>query len=84
MAFYAELWFWSFLIGLLLFFIGVILYDYDRNRNTNETPSFVWILLILGIAFLIIGLLSYILAEPSVYEKCCGSWRISPNSQTTQ
>lgn len=82
MAFYAELWFWSFLIGLLLFFIGVIFYDYDRNRNTNETPSFVWILLILGIAFLIVGLLSYILTEPSVYENCCGSWRTPPNSST--
>lgn len=79
MAFYGELWFWALIVGLILFFVGVIFYDYDRTRNTNETPSFVWILLVLGIVFLIIGLLTYILLEPSPFEKCCGSWRTSNN-----
>ncbi len=75
MVFYAELWFWSFIIGLVLFIIGVVFYDYDRNRNDNETPFWVWGLIVLGIVFLIVGLIVYILLEPSIIEKCCGSWR---------
>lgn len=77
MAFYGELWFWGFIIGLILFIIGVIFYDYDRNKNTNETPFWVWGVIILGVLFIIISLIVYILVEPSNLEKCCGSWRYS-------
>jgi len=84
MAFYGELWFWAFIVGLILFFVGVIFYDYDRTRNTNETPAFVWIILVLGIVFLIVGLLTYILLEPSEFEKCCGSWRVPKKMKMTQ
>ena len=45
MAFYGELWFWAFIIGIILFIIGVIFYDYDRNKNETETPFWVWALI---------------------------------------
>lgn len=75
MAFYGELWFWAFIIGIILFIIGVIFYDYDRNKNETETPFWVWALIVLGIVFLIVGLVVYILLEPSPIEKCCGTWK---------
>lgn len=75
MAFYATLWFWAFIIGIVLFVIGIVFYDYDRNRTDNPTPFWVWTLIVLGIVFLIVGLLIYVLTEPSNIEICCGSWR---------
>lgn len=78
MAFYGELWFWAFIIGLVLFIIGVIFYDYDRNRKESQTPFWVWVLIVLGIVFLIVGLLMYILLEPSnsdTAEISCNDWK---------
>jgi predicted membrane channel-forming protein YqfA (hemolysin III family) len=75
MAFYNELWFWLFVVGLLIFIIGIIFYDYDRSRASNETPFWVWALLIFGVLLLIIAVILYALYFPSELEKCCGSWR---------
>jgi predicted membrane channel-forming protein YqfA (hemolysin III family) len=83
MVFYEEIWFWVFIIGILLFIIGVIFYDYDRNTDSNETPFWVWVLLLLGVIMVIISLILYALSEPSTLEKCCGSWRYTNNSQTS-
>ena len=75
MVWVSSLWFWGFIIGLILFIIGVSFFDYDRNKNTNSTPFWVWGLIILGVIFIIVSLILYILMEPSKLEKCCGSWR---------
>jgi len=76
MTFYAELWFWLFIVGIILFAIGAAFFDYDRNKSGNDTPWWIWAVLILGMLFLIVGLIVYVLMEPSNLEKCCGSWRL--------
>lgn len=75
MAFYAELWFWLFIVGIILFIIGIIFFDYDRSKTSNSTPFWIWAVIILGVVLIIIALIAYILIEPSNLEKCCGSWR---------
>jgi heme A synthase len=69
--FYLEVWFWGFIIGLLLFILGVLFYDYDRSTTTNDTPIFVWILIGTGIVFLLVSLAVYILETPSPIQRCC-------------
>lgn len=81
MAFYEELWFWILAVGLLLFVLGVIFYDYDRNASTNQTPYWVWALLVLSIVLIIISIIIYAITFPSKIEKCCGSWRYSKNAE---
>jgi hypothetical protein len=69
--FYLEVWFWGFIIGLLLFILGILFYDYDRSVTTNDTPIFVWILIGTGIVFLLVSLVVYILETPSPIQRCC-------------
>lgn len=52
-----EAWFWLFLIGVLVFFVFLIFYEYYRKQS--NTP--VWVYVLAGVAPLIIvvGLVLY-------------------------
>lgn len=62
MAFYTNVWFWVFIIGLIILIIGIIAYFVQRN-NGSAISTWVYVLLILGVGLAILGLIFWLVTD---------------------